>query len=64
MSDIREARVWVSVEARLCGTLWPGSLALNPVKVRTLIVLKTDFRESPVSLYGRLRKSPGTEGER
>ena len=64
MSDIREARVWVNVGARWCGTLWMGSLALNPDKVRTLIGLKTNFRESPVSPYGSLGKIPGGGGRK
>lgn len=35
------------------------NLALNPGKVRTLTILKTNFRESPVSPCGRLGRSLG-----
>ena len=59
MSDVRETKVWVNVGARWCETLWMRSLALSPDKVRTLIVLKTNFRESPVSAYVSLGKIPG-----
>ena len=37
---------------------------MNLDKVRTLTVLRTDTRESPVSPCGSLWESPGRKGER